>query len=65
MRATLSELAKHTAEVVRPIQGGKKVVLTNHGRDFAEILPLPGPVERKAALEALRAIGPVILPPRK
>jgi len=65
VKATLSELARHTAEVVRPVMhGGKKVTLTHHGRDCAEIVPIPK-VDRKAALEALRAIGPVDLPSRK
>ncbi len=65
MKATLSELAKHPAKVTHPaIYGGKKVILTNHGKDCAEIVPIPQ-VDREAALEALRAIGPVDLPPRK
>ncbi len=65
MRATLTELNRHTAEVVRPvIHGGKKVVITHHGKECAEIRPM-GKFDRKAALEALRAIGPVNLPPRK
>jgi antitoxin (DNA-binding transcriptional repressor) of toxin-antitoxin stability system len=38
--------------------------LTEHGQDCAEIVPLPK-IDRKAALEALRSIGPVDLPPRK
>jgi len=46
------------------IHGGKKVVITRHGKECAEIRPM-GKFDRKAALEALRAIGPVNLPPRK
>ena len=65
MKATLTELARHTSEVVRPvIHGGKKVEITHHGQVCAEIRPVRK-FDRKAALEALRAIGPVSLPARK
>ena len=68
MKATLSELARRTSEVVRPvIHGGKTVELTQHGKVCAKIVPIREMTkeERKAALEALMAIGPVDLPPRK
>ena len=68
MKATLSELARHTSEVVRSvIHGGKTVELTEHGKVCAKIVPVPRLTkeERKAMLEALMAIGPVDMPSRK
>ena len=65
MRASLSDLARHTAKIVRPvIDGGKKVTLTVHGEARAEIIPIPN-VDRKAAWAALMEIGPVDIKPRK
>ena len=65
VKATLSDLHHDTANIVRPvIHGGKKVTLTDRGQDCAQIVPLPR-IDRRAALEALRSIGPVDLPPRK
>ena len=65
MKATLSELARQTAKVLRPvIGGGKKVKLTQHGQVCAEIVPVPK-VDRKAAWHALMEIGPVEIKPRK
>lgn len=61
----LQDRKPYDAEVTHPaIYGGKKVILTNHGKDCAEIVRIPQ-VDREAALDALRAIGPVGLPPRK
>jgi len=65
VKATLTDLHRKTAKVVRPvIHGGKKLTLTNQGKDVAQIVPAPQ-IDRKAALELLRSIGPVKLPPRK
>ena len=64
MNATLKELRRDTASVVRPvIHSGQKVTLTEHGKEVAQIIPRK--VDRPAALAALRAIGPVDLPTRK
>ena len=66
MKATLSELARHTAEIVRPVIHGKKtVILTDRGQDCAKIVPLPTKADRKGAWKALMAIGPVEIKPRK
>ncbi len=46
------------------IHGGQKLIITEQGEPAAEIVPLPR-IDRKAALAALQAIGPVSLPPRK
>jgi antitoxin (DNA-binding transcriptional repressor) of toxin-antitoxin stability system len=44
--------------------GRGKVTITEHGQPCLEILPVPR-VDRKAALAALQAIGPVEFRPRK
>jgi len=63
--ATLTELRRDTSKVVRPvIHGGEKVTLTDQGEPCAEIVPLRK-VDRRAACEALIAIGPVKFRPRK
>ena len=65
MKATLTELRRQTSKVVRPvIHGGRKVTLTEHGEKCAEIVPLRK-IDRRAACEALMAIGPVDFLPRK
>ena len=65
VKATLTELRRQTSKVVRPvIHSGKKVTLTEHGEACAEIVPLRK-IDRRAACEALMAIGPVEFLPRK
>jgi prevent-host-death family protein len=64
-KATLTELRCKTSKFVQPvIHGGKKLTLTAHGEEVAQIVPAPQ-IDRKAALKLLRSIGPVELPPRK
>jgi len=50
--------------MIRPVHGGQKLTLTEHGKAFAEIVPIRK-VDRKAAAAALIAIGPVDFLPRK
>jgi prevent-host-death family protein len=64
MAATLTDLARKTKDVVRPVQSGKEVVLTERGKPFAKIVPFRS-FDRKAALRILREMGPVKLPSRK
>jgi prevent-host-death family protein len=65
VKATLTQLRRDTAKVVRPvIHGGKKVTLTEHGQPCAEVIPLRK-IDRRAACEDLMAIGPVEFLPRK
>jgi prevent-host-death family protein len=65
VNATLTELRRQTAKVIRPvIHNGQKVTLTEHGQECAEIVPLPK-IDRRAACQALLAIGPVEFLPRK
>ena len=64
MEATLTELARKTKEVIRPVQAGKEVILTEHGQPFAKIIPYRK-FGRKGLLKLLREMGPVNLPPRK
>lgn len=45
MVATLTDLARRTKEVIRPvIHGGKRVLLTEHGKVVAEIRPVIQPL---------------------
>jgi antitoxin (DNA-binding transcriptional repressor) of toxin-antitoxin stability system len=65
MEASLAELHRDTAKIVRPvIHDGQRLTLTEKGEACAEIIPIQK-VDRKAALAALRSIGPVDLPARK
>ncbi len=65
MQATLTELHRETARLIRPvIHGGQVLIVTEHGRQRARLTAIQTP-DRKAALESLRAIGPVELPRRK
>ena len=65
VKATLTELKQETAKVLRAVvDGGKKVTVTRHGKRCAEIVPRRE-IDRRAACEALRAIGPVEFLPRK
>ena len=65
MTATLTELRRNTSEVIRPaIHSGERVILTEHGEEVAEIVPLRK-IDRAQALRDLIAIGHVDLPPRK
>jgi prevent-host-death family protein len=65
LKATLAQLRRDTAKVVRAvIHDGKKLTLTEHGQPCAEIIPLRK-IDRRAACQALIAIGPVEFLPRK
>lgn len=65
MKATLTELRRETSKVIGPvIHACKKVVLTEHGREVASIIPIVAP-DRKRAMQMLAAIGEVALPARK
>jgi len=65
MKATLTELRRETSKVMGPvIHACKKVVLTEHGREIASIIPIVSP-DRKRAMQMLAAIGEVALPSRK
>jgi prevent-host-death family protein len=39
MQATLTELQRHPRKVMRPLHSGKSVVITEHGRPIARIVP--------------------------
>ncbi len=58
MRATLSELHRETAKIVRPVMhGDKEVILTDRGEPRAKIVPLgPVPARFRTKAEALAAI---------
>lgn len=65
MKATLTELRRETSRILGPvIHASKKVVLTEHGRNIAAIVPLVEP-DRKRALRLLASIGPVEMPERR
>ena len=65
MKATLTELRRETSRILGPvIHAYKKVLLTEHGRNIAAIVPMVEP-DRKRALRLLAAIGPVEMPERR
>jgi prevent-host-death family protein len=65
MKATLTELRRETSRILGPvIHASKKVVITEHGRKIAAIVPIAEP-DRKLALKMLAAIGPVEMPNRR
>jgi prevent-host-death family protein len=65
VKATLAQLRRDTAKVVRSvIRGGEKLTLTERGRPCAEIIPWRK-IDRRAACQDLLAIGPVEFLPRK
>lgn len=66
VEATLTDLRRKTTKVVRPaMHGGKEVTITERGEPTFKIVPVAKSADRKAALELLRQIGPLELPPRK
>jgi len=65
MNATLTELRREAAKVVRPVlHTGQVLTPPEHGKSLAKIEPAPK-LDRLAALAALRALGPLAWPPRK
>jgi hypothetical protein len=65
VKATLTQLRRDTAKVVRPvIHGGENLALTGHGRHCPENVLLRK-IDRRAACRDLIAIGPVEFLPRK
>ncbi len=64
MEATLTELSRHTERVLRPVLSGREVVITQHGRPVAKLVPFSNDFDRKAAWKALRELGPITIPPR-
>jgi prevent-host-death family protein len=63
MEATLTELRRDTSRVVRAADKGEEVILTEHGEPRYKLQRVQAIDWKKAA--ALRAIGPVTIPPRK
>jgi antitoxin (DNA-binding transcriptional repressor) of toxin-antitoxin stability system len=65
VKATLTQLRRDTAKVVRPvIRGGEKLRLTGHEQPCPDNVPLQK-IDRRAACRDLMAIGPVEFLPRK
>ena len=66
VKATLAELHRDTAKLVRPvIDSQKTLVITDGGTARAKIVPLPKKPDRKRALAILRSMAGLELPPRK
>ncbi len=64
MQATLTDLARNTKSVLRPVtNGGQTVIVTEHGKPVAKISPMRT-FDRKAALKILKEMGPVNFLPR-
>jgi prevent-host-death family protein len=65
MKATLTELRRNSAKVIKPVVNRrKKVTLTDRGEPVAEIVPCQK-VDYAQAWKDLIAIGPVDFVPRK
>ena len=65
MKATLTELRRETSRILGPvIHASQKVLITEHGRNIAAIVPMIAP-DRKRAIKMLAAIGPVDMPSRQ
>jgi len=59
MKATLTQLRRETSRILGPvIHASQKVLITEHGRKIATIVPIVEP-DRQRALQMLTAIGPV------
>ena len=65
MNASLTDLHRNIAKVLRPVIHGKETVsLFEHGKEVARIIPVRSRADRQQALEDLLAIGPIELPSR-
>ncbi|MDW8308400.1 MAG: type II toxin-antitoxin system prevent-host-death family antitoxin [Verrucomicrobiales bacterium] len=64
VEATMTQLRRNASRLVRRALRGDKVRVTARGEPRVELVPVRR-IDRKAALRALRAIGPVALPTRK
>ena len=56
MTATKTDLHRHTADVLKPVEAGQTVSLTENGKPFATIVPAPKPIDRKKAAQALLSL---------
>ena len=66
VKATLTELHRDTAKLVRPvIDSQKTLVITERGEARAKIVPLPKKPDRKKALAVLRSMAALELPSRE
>ena len=66
VKATLAELHRDTAKLVRPvIDSQETLVITDGGAARAKIVPLPKKPDRKRALAILRSMAGLELPSRK
>jgi antitoxin (DNA-binding transcriptional repressor) of toxin-antitoxin stability system len=66
VKATLAELHRETAKLVKPVIDGKKtLIITEGGQACAKIVPLPRRPDRKKALAILRSMSALELPPRR
>ena len=65
MGATLTQLRRETSRILGSvINASQKVLITEHGRKIATIVPIVEP-DRNSALQMLTAIGPVEMPDRR
>ena len=67
VKATLAELHRDTAKLVRPVIDSQKktLVITDGGEARAKIVPPPKKPDRKKALTILRSMAGLELPSRK
>jgi prevent-host-death family protein len=53
----IGELNRHTSDVLRQVEAGERVIVTNHGRPVAALLPIPDGIDvllAHLAMEGLR-----------
>ena len=68
MKATMTDLHRRTAKVMRPVIHGRKTVeISEHGKVVAKIVPekVCDPEKRYQAMRAFAAETPIIIAPRK
>jgi prevent-host-death family protein len=63
----LFEAKTHLSELINRAERGEEVVITRHNKPVARLVPIGRPLDdsaqrRLAALEALQAFEPIVLP---
>lgn len=56
MTATKTDLHRHTADVLKPVEAGETVQVTENGKPFAEIVPVRKGISPKELARRIRAL---------
>jgi prevent-host-death family protein len=65
MKLGLREANQQFSRAIKAVRAGKEVVLTDRGRPFAVIKPIPAGETQEAALQAMADEGLVVPPSRR